>query len=89
KETVGYDLITKNNLAEELNNDNQKGKVENLNLEEEKVYDHKEDKLDNKKLDKEKRLKDEPTCNICNDPMCPREKGDLRKNCIHYDDYEK
>jgi microcompartment protein CcmL/EutN len=60
KETVGYDLITKKNLAEELNNDNQK-----------------------------KESKDEPTCNMCNDPKCPREKGDLRKDCIHYDNIEE
>ncbi len=26
----------------------------------------------------------EPTCNLCNDPACPRKKGDPRKNCIHY-----
>lgn len=26
----------------------------------------------------------EPTCNLCNDPDCPRKKGDPRKNCIHY-----
>lgn len=26
------------------------------------------------------------TCNLCKDPKCPREKGDLRVNCIHYDD---
>ncbi len=28
--------------------------------------------------------KDEITCNICNDPLCPRKKGDLRRECIHY-----
>lgn len=26
------------------------------------------------------------TCNLCKDPKCPREKGDLRVNCIHYED---
>ena len=24
------------------------------------------------------------TCNICKDPKCPRQKGDLRIYCIHY-----
>mgnify|MGYP000871443772 CR=1 FL=1 len=24
------------------------------------------------------------TCNICKDPKCPRQKGDLRNICIHY-----
>lgn len=23
-------------------------------------------------------------CNICNDPKCPRRKGDLKSSCIHY-----
>ncbi|EKN64479.1 BMC domain-containing protein [Schinkia azotoformans] len=23
-------------------------------------------------------------CNICNDPKCPRRKGDLKSTCIHY-----
>lgn len=26
------------------------------------------------------------TCNLCKDPKCPREKGDLRVNCIHHED---
>ncbi|QTL98806.1 BMC domain-containing protein [Iocasia frigidifontis] len=25
-------------------------------------------------------------CNLCGDPDCPRRKGDLRVNCIHYDE---
>jgi len=24
------------------------------------------------------------TCNLCEDPMCPRKKGDPRVKCIHY-----
>jgi len=24
------------------------------------------------------------TCNVCGDPKCPRKKGDLRSQCIHY-----
>lgn len=30
--------------------------------------------------------KTEPTCNLCNDIKCTREKGDLKTNCIHYFD---
>ena len=26
------------------------------------------------------------TCNLCKDPECPRVKGDLRSECIHYDE---
>lgn len=29
---------------------------------------------------------DEEICNICEDPNCPRTKGDLRTDCIHYDE---
>ncbi|HWQ78602.1 MAG TPA: BMC domain-containing protein [Anaerovoracaceae bacterium] len=31
-------------------------------------------------------VKAEPTCNLCNDINCPREKGDLKMKCIHYFD---
>lgn len=30
--------------------------------------------------------KTEPTCNLCNDIKCTREKGELKTNCIHYFD---
>jgi len=29
-------------------------------------------------------VKTEPTCNLCHDINCPREKGDLKMKCIHY-----
>jgi len=32
--------------------------------------------------------KGEVTCNLCGDPACPRKKGELRTNCIHYDELE-
>lgn len=28
------------------------------------------------------------TCNLCKDPECPRQKGDLRIYCIHYDEHK-
>lgn len=31
----------------------------------------------------------EYTCNLCQDPKCPRQKGDLKTTCIHYEDYNK
>lgn len=31
-------------------------------------------------------VKTAPTCNLCNDINCPREKGDLKMKCIHYFD---
>jgi microcompartment protein CcmL/EutN len=30
--------------------------------------------------------KEEDICNLCGDPACPRVKGDLHTDCIHYDD---
>lgn len=30
-------------------------------------------------------LENSYTCNLCKDPKCPRVKGDLRSECIHYD----
>ncbi|WP_122639971.1 BMC domain-containing protein [Romboutsia sp. Marseille-P6047] len=32
---------------------------------------------------------EEYTCNLCKDPKCPRQKGDLKTNCIHYEDHNK
>ena len=31
----------------------------------------------------------EYTCNLCKDPKCPRQKGDLKTTCIHYEDQNK
>ena len=31
-------------------------------------------------------LENSYTCNLCKDPKCPRVKGDLRSECIHYDE---
>ena len=31
----------------------------------------------------------EYTCNLCKDPKCPRQKGDLKTMCIHYEDQNK
>jgi len=34
----------------------------------------------------EKDEEEEDICNLCEDPACPRSKGDLHKDCIHYDE---
>jgi microcompartment protein CcmL/EutN len=31
----------------------------------------------------------EEVCNLCKDPKCSRRKGDLRTNCIHYDELKE
>lgn len=28
--------------------------------------------------------KSEPTCNLCHDPACPRQRGEAKTKCIHY-----
>lgn len=80
--TVGYEDIYKNTDVdkndliinkEEKDKETNKNTKEDMNKEEEN--DFKEDSYEEKY-----------TCNLCKDPKCPREKGDLRVNCIHYDD---
>lgn len=36
-------------------------------------------------LKDDSKLENSYTCNLCKDPKCPRVKGDLRSECIHYD----
>lgn len=44
-----------------------------------------DEKIEEIKVDDIKR-KDRYTCNICEDPKCPRLKGELKSTCIHYKD---
>ena len=37
-------------------------------------------------LKDDSKLENSYTCNLCKDPKCPRVKGDLRSECIHYDE---
>lgn len=37
----------------------------------------------------EEQIEQDATCNMCHDPKCSRKKGDLRQNCIHYDEIEE
>lgn len=60
--------------------------------EEEKPEDEKSDEEeipqedDKSKEDNDIRSEEIITCNLCHDPKCPRKKGDLRQNCIHFND---
>lgn len=31
-----------------------------------------------------KQEEQEPTCNLCHDPVCPRQRGEAKIKCIHY-----
>lgn len=45
------------------------------------------EKDDNKESNNEESQNDQvEICNLCGDPDCPRRKGDLRVNCIHYNE---
>lgn len=100
KETIGYNDIndTENpliqaNQTEELEEINkqmehtqQEGQEKDVELEQDYKYQEDTgqeteqiDKIDEEKVEKY-------TCNLCKDPKCPRVKGDLRVNCIHYAD---
>lgn len=47
--------------------------------------DKEEDESEYIELKDDSNLENSYTCNLCKDPKCPRVKGDLRSECIHYD----
>lgn len=95
KETIGYKEIQIDNQSKE-NEDSYseddkeliKDIVENVkivNLEEDLNY------IKSKELEKtikENNLnnKEDYTCNLCKDPECKRQKGELKNSCIHYNE---
>lgn len=84
--TVGYEDIDKNT------DDDKNDSIINGDIKEiETINEEEKDKETNENTKEENDLKEDSyeekyTCNLCKDPKCPREKGDLRVNCIHYDD---
>lgn len=61
----------------------------NEEVKENEVNENRKDEEINKIVEndlKEDASDEKYTCNLCKDPKCPREKGDLRVNCIHHDD---
>lgn len=74
RNTVGYEGIDKNT-------DNDK----NVLIINEDVKEKEINKIEESNV-KEGVSNEKYTCNLCKDPKCPRAKGDLRVNCIHYDD---
>ncbi len=45
-----------------------------------------EDEEDEEDEEKDEEKDDEDICNLCGDPDCPRRKGELRTDCIHYEE---
>lgn len=79
KDIKEIETINKEEKDKEINEDIKENKT-NENTKEEEINKIEENNL------KEDVSNEKYTCNLCKDPKCSREKGDLRVNCIHYDD---
>lgn len=85
---------TKNDIKEEDFEDEEdlkeNEKDDNLDLEEEITESRQDDQEDDveSKTEPKKEKKKKDICNLCGDPDCPRQKGDLHTDCIHYDELE-
>lgn len=101
KDTVGYNLIVEEEVEQEEvrelvpEEDEKSDEVEKPEEDEKPGEEEPEDgKSDEEepqegdilKEDKDIRSEEIITCNLCHDPKCPRKKGDLRQNCIHFND---
>jgi microcompartment protein CcmL/EutN len=71
---------------EESEYDDEPKKEVEEELDETEYFDE-DDEDDEDEEDAEDEEKDEEDiCNLCGDPACPRRKGELRTDCIHYDE---
>lgn len=95
KETIGYKEIQIDNQSKE-NEDSYseddkeliKDIVENVkivNLEDDLNY-IKSKELENTIKENNLNNKEDYTCNLCKDPECKRQKGELKNSCIHYNE---
>ncbi|WP_195938607.1 BMC domain-containing protein [Romboutsia sp. 1001713B170131_170501_G6] len=95
KETVGYKEIQINNgykENEDLYNEDDKELVKDIvenvkvvNLEDDLNY-IKSEELENTIKENNLDNKEHYTCNLCKDPECKRQKGELKNGCIHYNE---
>ncbi|MFP4020601.1 MAG: BMC domain-containing protein [Halanaerobium sp.] len=72
--------ISESETEEELGSEAEKTDEEEFDEEETEAGEEIEDETEAEKKD------DEDICNLCGDPDCPRRKGELRTDCIHYDE---
>lgn len=81
KEIETNEELDDKEISEEVENIETKEEIKkneiNENAKEEKIGSIEENNLNEDDSD------EKYTCNLCKDPKCPREKGDLRVNCIH------
>ena len=94
-DTVGYqkDEVDSETAVEEI--DEEISEVEATEEDEEEIQAEdasSDEEAETAEIEAEEQLdtseaeEDEELCNICEDPNCPRTKGDLRTDCIHYDE---
>ena len=89
EKTVGFKAV-KECEGFEKENENMERMIEVL--EPESVLDEKDESEQEEECNEENPLEEGPKtelCNLCRDPVCPRKKGDLKINCIHYDHKKK
>lgn len=95
KETIGYKEIQIDNKSKEnvdLYNEYDKELVKDIvenvkivNLEDDLNY-IKSEELGNTIEENNLNNKEDYTCNLCKDPECKRQKGELKNSCIHYNE---
>lgn len=101
-DTVGYvkevetiDEAVEELIEEEIKEDGEsiakecEDDIENLQEEidnETEEMDLLSEESDEEVLEENTEEKSEYTCNLCKDPKCPRQKGDLKTTCIHFED---
>lgn len=73
-------LMINEGIKEEEAVEEEKANETNEDIKEKEMNNMEENNLN------EDAINEKYTCNLCKDPKCPREKGDLRVNCIHYED---
>ncbi|KHS57322.1 hypothetical protein QX51_08785 [Terrisporobacter othiniensis] len=78
------EIETINEEIEEVEDDETNKEIKEIEINE----NTKEEEINNieENNPNEDNSKEKYTCNLCKDPKCPREKGDLRVNCIHHED---
>lgn len=80
--------ITKENINEEK--ESNENEIEEISENDESILEDNKEEVESEsdyiELKEDDNLENSYTCNLCKDPKCPRVKGDLRSECIHYDE---
>lgn len=71
--------------AEIKESDEESKKEVEEELDETEYFEEDEENVEDED-DEDEEKDEEDICNLCGDPACPRRKGELRTDCIHYDE---